>query len=121
MVLEYTAASALAELRQFAQPSTLGTTAISLGLEDHASFAWLGALALQDCLDAVRSVLSCELVAALRAARRRVALDTPLGPSSALRRLVDHCAQVPDDGEDHALVEDLATAGALLAQPWPVG
>jgi histidine ammonia-lyase len=110
MVLEYTAASAFAELRTLAQPSTLGTTAISLGLEDHASFAWQSALAVVDSLAALRTMVSCELVAALRAVRQHG------GPpeSSALAGIVGWCDGLPDAPDDHPLVDDLDAAGVVL-------
>ncbi len=111
MVLEYTAASAMADLRQWAQPASLAQTVISLGLEDHASFAWQSAIATRASLTALRTILACELVAAARAVRQ---LGLP-PDGHPLARLLAQCDSLPDIAEDHALIEDLAAATALLS------
>ncbi len=88
----------------------LGHVAISLGIEDHASFAWQGANATRSCVAALRTVVASELVAALRALRRHA----DVGPGSVAGQLQDLCAALPDEALDHALVDDLAAADALL-------
>ncbi len=112
MVLEYTAASSLADLRQWAAPATLGHAVISLGIEDHASFAWQSAIATRSSLVALRTVIACELVAALLSVRRH--RDVRSG--TVLAALLDRCASIPDEALDHALVDDLGAADALLDQ-----
>lgn len=112
MVLEYTAASAAANLRQWAGPATLGHTVLSLGVEDHASFAWQAAAATRGCSDALRTVLACELVAALRAVRRHGLVV----PGTAIGEVIQRCASIPDDGIDHPLVDDLEAAERLLGE-----
>ena len=108
MVLEYVAASALAQLRAAATPTAVQTVSISRGAEDDASFASLGASLALAGLDAYRTVLACELVAAVRALRMR-GLEPP--PS---------CASLPAGIEDRDLTGDLGLAARLLdelAQP----
>src|SRR5919198_2525569 len=69
MMIEYVAHDALAAVRAAAQPATLGTATLSRGAEHHASFAPQAAVLTRQLLDALRSVLACELVAAVRAIR----------------------------------------------------
>ena len=82
MVLEYSAAAALARLRTAAQPASLGSVVISRGTEDHASFSTQAVEHLAQCLDAADILLACELVAAVRALalqQRSPVPDTELG------------------------------------------
>lgn len=69
MILEYSAASALAEVRVGATPASLGHVVLSRGLEEAASFASQAVRQAQRTVDAYRLVLACELVAAVRASR----------------------------------------------------
>ncbi len=87
MIAEYVAADALARLRAEAAPATLGTATISRGLEEHASFAWQGALQARRAAPHLRTILALELVAAERAsAVRRGDLagleDREIGPDA---------------------------------------
>ena len=87
MIAEYVAADALARLRAAAAPVTLGTATISRGLEEHASFAWQGALQARRAAPHLRTILALELVAAERAsAIRRGDLagleDSEIGPDA---------------------------------------
>jgi histidine ammonia-lyase len=66
MMLEYTAISALAEVRSSAHPASGASASFSRGLEDHASFAWLSALQVDRLQDSMMTVLACELLAAVR-------------------------------------------------------
>ncbi|MFN8020204.1 MAG: aromatic amino acid lyase [Acidimicrobiales bacterium] len=109
MVVEYTAASAFDALRGTADPVSRSTTAISVGTEDHATFANRGALALLDSIDAVRTVLACELLVALRAVR-----IGELAPPAGLVPVLDACASLVDDRADRPLVDDLESAAGVL-------
>jgi histidine ammonia-lyase len=113
MVLEYTAASALATLRQHAAPATLGHVAISLGLEDHASFAWEAAMATSAALQALRIVVATELVAAVRTLRQQ-GVEFDAAPGGVLGKFLGMCAVLPGTSEDHVLVDDIAAAEGLL-------
>lgn len=110
MVLEYTAGSALETVRTLADPTTRHTVSISLGTEDHASFATRGALAARRAVRAARVVVACELVAAVRALRAARALD--MGP--ALAGLLARCDVLPHGTDDRPLVDDVAIADHLL-------
>jgi histidine ammonia-lyase len=87
MIAEYVAADALARLRAEAAPATLGTATISRALEDHASFAWQGALQARRAVTHLRTILALELMAAERASTiRRGDLagleDREIGPAA---------------------------------------
>jgi histidine ammonia-lyase len=111
MILEYVAHDALASLRQAALPVTLGTAVVSRGVEDHASFSTQAARQARAAATAYRTVLACELVAAVRALRMRHAdlVDLPIRDAYDL---ADE-ALAPST-EDRPLSEDIATAGTLL-------
>jgi histidine ammonia-lyase len=104
MVCEYVAASALGSLRALATPVALQTVTLSRGAEEGASFASQAARQTLEAVDAYRTVLSCELVAAVRALRMR-----GLAPSGAAARL-------PEGTADRDLTGDLDVAGAVLAE-----
>jgi histidine ammonia-lyase len=105
MICEYTAAAAVAELRQQAHPVAAGWVELSLGQESGASFATQAALSARDAVEPLTAVLAAELVVATRALR--------LGGG------VPHWAHdiltgLPDDAADHDLGPDLAAATAAL-------
>jgi histidine ammonia-lyase len=112
MVLEYTAASALETVRSLADAPSRHTTTISIGTEDHASFATRSAMATRESVDAVRTVLACELIAAVRALRG--ADDRPLGPMA--RRLLDACHGLGEPGADRPLIDEIDLAGQVLVE-----
>ncbi|HWT33898.1 MAG TPA: aromatic amino acid ammonia-lyase [Microbacterium sp.] len=110
MLLEYNQAAAQADLRQNAQPATLGSVVISRGVENHSSFSTQAVGQLRRCLDAAYDVLACELVAAIRALELHG--DRIAGPLAtfvqSLAPLVDH------DPADRPLTADLAAARTFL-------
>lgn len=83
LIAEYVAADALARLRAEAAPAVLGTAVVSRGLEEHASFAWQGALQTRRAVDHVRTVLALEHLTAKRALAMKAGEpapeDRPLG------------------------------------------
>lgn len=111
MILEYLAHDALSQMRHAAAPVTLGTAVISRGLEDHASFSTQAAHATTDAISSYRTVLACELVAAVRALTMSGAElpDTPV--RQALLRAQNALPMIP---EDHPLSGEIATAEQLL-------
>jgi histidine ammonia-lyase len=111
MILEYTASSALAEMRTLAAPVSLGNVVLSRGAEEHAAFSPQAARAAAAMVPRLRTLLACELVAAVRALRQRAVV--PAGPllrslhEKALRRL-------PADDTDRPLDTDIAIAEQLV-------
>jgi len=110
MMLEYLAASALAELRAAATPASLGSVSLSRGTEEHASFASRSAVQLLTAGDAYATSLSCELVAAVRALRMLGVKTDTAGWGSLLAA----CSPLGGDLADRDLTGDLETAQDLL-------
>ena len=111
MILEYSANSALAEIRATASaPASTGHTVVSLGLEEAASFASQAVRQAARATDAYRLVLACELVTAVRALRQHA---EPL--PSVFGVLFGHVApHLPAATEDRPLTADVSAASALL-------
>ncbi|MGW2885065.1 aromatic amino acid lyase [Streptomyces griseoruber] len=107
MILEYTANSALAELRSCAAPASAGHAVLSRGLEEAASFAGQAARQTLRAAQAYRTVLACELVTAVRALRMR-----PVPPPVPAFTLAT--AALPFGTDDRPLTGDLAAATELL-------
>ncbi|MFE0365066.1 aromatic amino acid ammonia-lyase [Streptomyces griseoaurantiacus] len=107
MILEYTAHSALAELRASAAPASAGHAVLSHGLEEAAGFASQAARQALRAVEAYRTVLACELVVAVRALRLSPA--PPDLPAFALAS-----AALPGGTEDRPLTADVAAAADLL-------
>jgi histidine ammonia-lyase len=129
MMLEYTAHSAMAELRLRAGPAALGGAVLSRGAEDHASFATQSARETTAASAALRTVLACELVAATRALRMQgkagraglaVEAGTEAGsrlPDGPLTRAFRLAAEaLPAQTDDRPLDGDLAAAETVLPE-----
>jgi histidine ammonia-lyase len=110
MMLEYLAASALADLRSAASPASLGSVTLSRGMEEHASFASQAAAQLLATADAYATALACELLAAVRAVRMRGLPMPEAGWGAVLRA----CAALGHSTEDRDLTADLIQAEQLL-------
>ncbi|WP_314224332.1 aromatic amino acid lyase [Streptomyces zaehneri] len=112
MILEYTANSALAELRSGTTPASAGHAVLSRGLEEAASFAGQAARQTSRATDAYATVLACELVVAVRALRMRPAqaesLPAPVAVLAAAK------AVLPAATEDRPLTGDVTAATQLL-------
>ena len=106
LIAEYVAADAMARLRADAAPAVLGSTTLSRGLEEHASFAWQAAGQARRAVDHLRIVLALEWVAAERALRMK---DSDACPE--LRALG---VQFDDRLEDRPLADDAEVATAAL-------
>ncbi|MEV6616840.1 aromatic amino acid ammonia-lyase [Streptomyces sp. NPDC051051] len=107
MILEYTANSALAELRSCAAPASVGHAVLSHGLEEAASFAGQAARQTLRAAQAYRTVLGCELVAAVRALRMH-----PAPP--AVDAFTVAAGALPGGTEDRPLTGDVTAATELL-------
>ncbi|MGV9939757.1 aromatic amino acid lyase [Streptomyces sp. NPDC003401] len=108
MILEYTANSALAEMRSCAAPASVGHAVLSHGLEEAASFAGQAARQTLRAAQAYRTVLGCELVAAVRALRMH-----PMPPAADV--LTVAAGALPDGTEDRPLTGDVTAAAELLS------
>jgi histidine ammonia-lyase len=103
MGCEYVAAAALGSLRALATPAAVQSVNLSIGMEEDVSFASLAARQALDAVAHCRTVLACELVAAVRALRMQGLRPPALG------------AALPADPTDRDLTEDLALAAQALA------
>ncbi|GAA1884721.1 aromatic amino acid lyase [Lapillicoccus jejuensis] len=123
MIVEYSAASALAELRALATPAGLQVVTLSRGVEEDASFATLAARQALDAVSRYRAVLAAELVAAVRCLRLQGARPAPL--AEALRWLDDRDGGAPDmrdrDLTDDLLLAEESVVGLpdTVSVPWP--
>ncbi|MCI1257033.1 aromatic amino acid lyase [Corynebacterium provencense] len=100
MILEYVSSSAGAEMRASAAPVSLGTTTVSRGMEEDASFAPQAVDQLNRSLDAFEVQLACELFAAVRVLRLRgrAGLLSPV-----LREIWSGASTFDTTDEDHDL------------------
>lgn len=114
MILEYAAGGALADLRAFSAPASLGHAVLSRGVEEQASFASLAARQTLRACAAFRQVVGCELVAAVRALRLRDLhpdVELPVGRAFELA-----LQDLPAEIADRPLTEDVARAAQLLGR-----
>ena len=112
MMVEYVAAGAIAEIRNAAQPASVGTLVLSRGAEEDATFASQGILQLERSVAAYRVLLCCELVGAVRLLRQRGIEDCFGG--SARPTPWRSPSRLPRDDEDRDLRGDIAAAEPLL-------
>ena len=101
MIVEYSAASALAELRALATPAGIQAVTLSRGVEEDASFATLAARQALEAVSRFRAVLAAELVASLRCLRMQGVAAARAGqrarlPRRARRRRSRHARPRPD-------------------------
>lgn len=111
MIVEYSAASALAELRALATPAGIQAVTLSRGVEEDASFATLAARQALEAVSRFRAVLAAELVASLRCLRMQRVRPPTL--ESALAYLDERDGGVPDM-HDRDLTSDLLLAEELV-------
>lgn len=116
MMIEYVAHDALASVRSAAQPATLGTATLSRGAEHHASFAPQAGVLTRQLLDSLRTVLACELVAAVRAVRLAGVTPDDLTPAAVGPWLDDALTALSADLADRSLRDDVEIARGLLTQ-----
>lgn len=111
MISEYVVQDLLTEIRVGMQPTAAGTLTISLGLEEHASFATQGARSLRTMTHLAPTLLAAELVAAVRALRLAPGRLT----DGTAREAFELAAKTLDPStDDRPLGEDLARAADLL-------
>ena len=111
MIVEYSAASALAELRALATPAGIQAVTLSRGVEEDASFATLAARQALEAVSRFRAVLAAELVASLRCLRMQA--SHPPALLSALAYLDERDGGIPDM-HDRDLTYDLILAEELV-------
>ncbi|MEP6817291.1 MAG: aromatic amino acid lyase [Marmoricola sp.] len=111
MIVEYSAASALAELRALANPAGLQVVTLSRGVEEDASFATLAASQALGAVSRFRAVLAAELVTSLRCLRMQRVRPTGLEAAVAFLDAADGGIS---DVHDRDLTSDLLLAEGLV-------
>ena len=117
MITEYVVQDALAQARALAAPASGPSVSISLGLEEHASFASQAAGHLHAMHHQAQVIFAVEALAAVRALRMAPdrLLDCPAGKS--FKTLSGHLSA---DMTDRSLGDDISAAMSILptfAQP----
>lgn len=111
MIAEYLVQDLLAELRMLATPTTGASVSISLGVEDHASFAPQGGRALRRMAQPSSTVIAVEAVAAVRALRLA---PERLGAAPARGAFEFLAGELNPEITDRPLGEDIERAKRLV-------
>jgi histidine ammonia-lyase len=115
MVIQYTAAALVAELRALAQPVSIDNVPTSDNQEDHVSMGMTAALMALDAVGRLERVVAIELLCACQA------LDCDPGPAGAVVRAL-HAAvreRVPMLIQDRPPADDLRDVIALIEDGTP--
>ncbi len=109
MIVEYVAASAAGEIYTAASPAGAYSAVLSNGLEEDASYATTSAGKLQRAVDALETIVACELLEAVRACHiggtdAELPEDGPLAKSIAMTD-----TKISKDMDDRSLSDDLET------------
>ena len=113
MILQYTAAGLVSELRLLATPVAPDNVVVSDNQEDHASNAMLSAGTLGQALDRAEAAIAAELLCACQALDVGPHDGRPGRGSRAAHALVRSCA--PPLDRDRMPADDLAAVAALVA------
>lgn len=111
MILQYTQAGVVAELKRLAVPASADSIPSSAMQEDHVSLGWHAARKLRRSLDGLARVLAGEALTAARALDLRQSGTAPgtAAVVAALREVVD------GPGPDRFLAPEIEAAYALVA------
>ena len=117
MILQYTQAGIVAELKRLAAPASVDSIPSSAMQEDHVSLGWHAGRKLRRSLDGLTRVLACEALTAARALDLR-----GLGAAPASAAVVERIRrEVAGPGHDRYLAPEieavvhLVASGALVA------
>jgi histidine ammonia-lyase len=113
MIVQYTAAGLVSELRLLAHPVAPDNVVVSDNQEDHASNAMLAANTLLESLDRIESVVAAELLCACQALDAGPRAGRPGRGSLAAHALVR--SRVPTLDGDRAPADDIAAVAQLVA------
>lgn len=112
MIVQYTAAALVAEIRALAQPASIASLPTSAGMEDWNSMGATGALQAQQALGLARDVVAIELLCAAQALEHHHPLRSGAGVEAAYERLR---ARVPALTADRPPAPDIAAIAEMIA------
>ena len=118
MVVQYTAAALLAELRSLAHPVSVDNVPTSDNQEDHVSMGMTSALMAYKALDRLETVLAIEVLCATRALDLVPAPEPGLGATLAARAVHEMIPDVVDERAPHAdiqVVKAIVSSGAIAS------
>jgi histidine ammonia-lyase len=111
MIVEYVAHAAASEVRSLAATVAIQSVTASMGVESHAGLSSIGVRRAGEQLEALRTLVACELVVAVRALR--MAGRSPAGGGSS--QLFARAEAVLDEElGDRTLSPDIEAASQLL-------
>jgi histidine ammonia-lyase len=111
MILQYTQAGIVAELKRLAVPASVDSIPSSAMQEDHVSLGWHAGRKLRRALDGLARVLACEALTAARALDLR-----GLGAAPASAAVVDRIRrEVAGPGTDRFLAPEIEAVVQLVA------
>jgi len=113
MVVQYTAAALVAELRALAQPASISSLPTSGGMEDWNSMGATSALQAQQALDLARDVVAIELLCAAQALEQHRPLRSGRGVEAAYERIR---ARVPILAADRPPAPDIAALAQMIGE-----
>jgi len=113
MIVQYTAAALVAEIRALAQPASIASLPTSAGMEDWNSMGATGALQAQQAIELVRNVVAIELLCAAQALEHHRPLRSGTGVEAAYARLR---ARVPALNADRPPAPDIAALARMIEE-----
>ncbi len=113
MIVQYTAAALVAEIRALAQPASIASLPTSAGMEDWNSMGATGALQAQQAIELARNVVAIELLCAAQALEQHRPLRSGPGVEAAYDRLR---ARVPALTADRPPAPDIAALTRLIEE-----
>jgi len=113
MIVQYTAAALIAEIRALAQPASIASLPTSAGMEDWNSMGATGALQARQALALACDVVAIELLCAAQALEQHRPLRSGVGVEAAYDRLR---TRVPALTTDRAPAPDIATLSRMIAE-----
>jgi len=113
MIVQYTAAALVAEIRALAQPSSIASLPTSAGMEDWNSMGATGALQAQQAIELARNVVAIEMLCAAQALEQHRPLRSGAGVEAAYNRLR---ARVPVLTADRPPAPDIAALARIIEE-----
>jgi histidine ammonia-lyase len=113
MIVQYTAAALVSEIRALAQPASIASLPTSAGMEDWNSMGATSALQAQQAIELARNVVAIELLCAAQALEQHRPLRSGAGVEAAYDRLRAH---VPALTVDRSPAPDIAALARMIEE-----